>query len=79
MIQENDPDDARRAAFAIECRAVRLWLAKNPGSSGTEISRAIGHRCDWSLAKLANMGLVECKRGSDKSGRLTALWFVVPQ
>lgn len=71
--------DAKRAAFAIECRNIRLWLAANPGSTSAEIKDKVGGRWCFALQKMSGMGIVKCEKTFNPNGKPEFLWYVVPQ
>ena len=70
--------EAKRAAFAIECRKVRMWIAANPGSTTPVLKAACGGRADMCLAKMLNMGIIRVDRERLPTGRWCNRWYVVP-
>jgi hypothetical protein len=77
--ERSEADEARKAAFAIECRKVRLWIAKNPGATSQEVKAACGPRYDMALAKMLPMELVRFERTTGEDRRRITRWFVVPK
>ncbi len=66
--------------FVIDCRTVRLWIAKNPGSTASEIKKGTGlNRIDQALLKMIGMELITVKYNKNKEGINRREWFVVPK
>lgn len=76
--EEELKSEARAAKFALECRAIRMYLVTHPGSTTFEMKAdGVKGRRDQALSKMLGMGIVRCEPGPD--GHKAFRWTVVPQ
>ncbi len=70
---------AKRAAFAITCRRIRLFLAANGGSTEEAIKKNINLKSAWKhLEKMMAMGLVKQEQLLE-GGKMRDVYYVIPQ
>lgn len=66
----------RQKKFALECRAIRLFIAQNPATTSFAIKEHFKHSVDRHLLKMLTMGIIKVEDGH---GGGTGLFYVVPQ
>lgn len=71
--------EARRKRRALECRAIRLYIAANPGSTSREIADGSGCRNSDHLYHMLGMKLIRFTQQPEADGRRPQRWYVVPQ
>lgn len=67
---------AKAKKFALQCRAIRLFIAKNPATTSFAIKEQFKHSVDRHLGKMLGMGIIKVEEGN---GGGTGLFYVVPQ
>ena len=79
----NPKREQQEQEFALECRKVRLYVAKNPASTSYEVRKGAGVKTDNALHHMLNLGLVRFSGGLGVHAEAEAdrlrRWFVVPQ
>lgn len=66
--------EAKVKKRALECRAVRLFIASHAGSTSQEVAIGTGIRSSTPFYKMAGMGIIRFEEDND-----IRRWYVVPQ
>lgn len=72
----NNTANARQKRFALQCRAIRLFIAQNPATTTFAIKEHFKYSPDRHLTKMLGMGIIKHEGGE---GGGTGLFYVVPQ
>lgn len=64
---------------ALECRAARMYIAKNPGRTALQIKKGANLNSVSCLFKMLGMGIVRFEQQLEQDGKRPQRWFVVPQ
>lgn len=71
--------DAKRERQALECRAIRMFIAAHPGLTAKEIFDGTGIRNAEHLYRMLAMKIIRVVRPSNSSPERQQRWYVVPQ
>lgn len=69
---------AAQKRFALECRQVRLFIFKNPGTNNFTIRETLGFKPGRHLSKMVRMGIIK-EEGGVGVEAANGSYYVVPQ